>query len=189
MPPPTSSASLALSNSRTCRPASPRHKGAPRPVGPARALVSARYLLSLVHSAGHVFGKDERQDRSLRRAPCARGGTADTTVSEAVAERHGSSSLPERTNSLRVADSGDARHGHRSLLCQIAPFAKRLRHLAYTQTFGGSSPSGGTKRPEHQASLAQWKSAAMTRRRPEVRSLEDAPHHDPSERRSDGRAR
>ena len=26
----------------------------------------------------------------------------------------------------------------------IAPFAKRPRHLAYTQTFGGSSPSGST---------------------------------------------
>ena len=26
----------------------------------------------------------------------------------------------------------------------LAPFAKRQRHLAYTQTFGGSSPSGST---------------------------------------------
>ena len=40
-----------------------------------------------------------------------------------------------------------------------APFAKRQRHLAYTQTFGGSSPSGSTTSRE------------------------------PSERRSDGRAR
>jgi hypothetical protein len=35
---------------------------------------------------------------AAHRAPCARGGTADTTVSEAVVARHGSSSLSERTN-------------------------------------------------------------------------------------------
>ena len=39
-----------------------------------------------------------RQGQSLERAPRARGGTADTTVSEAVVARHGSSSLSERTN-------------------------------------------------------------------------------------------
>ncbi len=53
----------------------------------------------LAHSAERRFGRAEaRQGQSLQRAPRARGGTADTTVSEAVVARHGSSSLSERTN-------------------------------------------------------------------------------------------
>ena len=36
-----------------------------------------------------------------------------------------------------------------------APFAKRQRHLAYTQTFGGSSPSGSTKQSSKHASESE----------------------------------
>jgi hypothetical protein len=46
----------------------------------------------------------------------------------------------------------------------IAPFAKRQRHLAYTQTFGGSSPSGSTNQNSKRASLVRDARAAADNR-------------------------
>src|SRR5207249_149607 len=44
-----------------------------------------------------------------------------------------------------------------------APFAKRQRHLAYTQTFGGSSPSGSTNQTQRCKRVREARAAADNR--------------------------
>src|SRR5262249_37238485 len=98
----------------------------------------------------------ERQTRRLQiPLPLRRAGSSPAGDTNSRAWRNGSRGrLNPGFMQVRILPPAPIR----------APFAKRQRHLVYTQTFGGSSPSGST------VPLAQRKSVALTGRRPLVRS-------------------
>src|SRR5436309_12909631 len=93
---------------------------------------------------------ERRKVRGLQRAP--RAGSPIGRRHLAQKESSASSNLAWRT--ILCPRSPIGRGGRlKSGMLQVrvlrgapilAPFAKRQRHLAYTQTFGGSSPSGST---------------------------------------------
>jgi hypothetical protein len=107
----------------------------------------------LAHSVEHLVGIEEAA--GLQRAPCADSpigrrhdvqtvGSAGSNPSRrtifAPCSPIGSGHFLEKSQGRF-----ESCHGHH------APFAKRQRHLAYTQTFGGSSPSGSTDRAARSA--------------------------------------
>ena len=105
----------------------------------------------------------ERQTRRLQiPLPLRRAGSSPAGDTNSRAWRNGSRGrLNPGFMQVRILPPAPIR----------APFAKRQRHLVYTQTFGGSSPSGSTTH----VPLAQRKSLALTWRRPLVRASEA--HH------------
>ena len=103
----------------------------------------------------------ERQTRRLQiPLPLRRAGSSPAGDTNSRAWRNGSRGRPNPGfMQVRILPPAPIR----------APFAKRQRHLVYTQTFGGSSPSGST------VPLAQRESVALTGRRPLVRSQRGTP--------------
>ena len=101
----------------SCRPALPKDKSASRPVGPTNGSGFGEKILKA--------GIAQLTERRSRKAEA--GGLIPAA-----------STMPAYLNRQSTFDS--------MLRAPIidAPFAKRQRHLAYNQTFGGSSPSGST---------------------------------------------